>query len=85
MSTNIARGPRGAYAPGRGDMTGRKFVSNSDEKAKRDLAMKVTRNALQSEPTVLVDVPGGRSFLIPREAFNEIVAQVEEQVARSER
>jgi hypothetical protein len=78
-NTNIANAhsSRGSYSPGRGDITGRRFVSQADEKLKREEALRNTRNALQSEPCVLVSVPGGRAFLIPKEAHREIVARTE--------
>jgi hypothetical protein len=72
-----AHAARGSYSPGRGDSTGKRFVAQADEKIKREEALRNTRNALQSEPCVLVSVPGGRAFLIPKEAHREIVAQTE--------
>lgn len=80
--TNIARGPRGAYNPGRGDLCGAKFIANTDQKADREAATRNTRNALASEAVVLVSVPGGRTFAVPAEVHAEIIAQVEEQLAR---
>jgi hypothetical protein len=53
MTNTPARGPRGDYQPGRGDLTGRKHVTASEEKARRDEAMKRTRNALLDQPPKL--------------------------------
>lgn len=76
--SSIARGPRGSYVPGRGDITGRALVANSERQADHEAAKKRTMNALISgEPSVLVEVPGGSSYLIPREAFNEVFARGE--------
>jgi hypothetical protein len=77
-----AHSSRGSYSPGRGDITGKRFVAQSDEKVKREEALRNTRNALQSEPCVLVEIRGGRNYLVPKEAFNAIVARAEEQAAR---
>lgn len=79
MPVTPARGPRGSYVPGRGDITGRQFLANSDEKLKREEALKRTRNALTDQPSVLVDVPGEGAYLIPRSVFNEVVRRAEEQ------
>ena len=82
--TDTARGQRpGDYRPGRGDLVGQRYLANTTEREKRDLALKITRNALQDEPAVLVDVPGGRSFLIPREAYNAVVAKIEQHQAEA--
>ena len=83
--STIARGPRGSYVPGRGDITGQQYVASADEKILREAAMRNSRNALQDgSRLVLVDVPGGRSFLVPAEAHRQIVADVEERQARGE-
>lgn len=78
MNNTIARGPRGSYTPGRGDITGRAYLANTDEKQRRDEALKRTRNALLDGQCVLV---GG--YLVPRAAFDAVVALAEEQEARS--
>jgi predicted polyphosphate/ATP-dependent NAD kinase len=68
--------------PARGDITGRQMAAHADERVKRDTARQNTINALASEPVTVVSVPGGRNFLIPREAFSQIVAMTEEAQAR---
>lgn len=83
MTYTAARGPRGAYSPGRGDLTGRAYLANADEKERRELALKNTRNSLTDEPSVLVNA-GGRDFLIPRVVLDAISARAEEQAARTE-
>jgi hypothetical protein len=76
MTNTPARGPRGDYQPGRGDLTGRKHVTASEEKARRDEAMKRTRNALLDQPAEVIDTDEG-AYLVPRAAYRAIVALAE--------
>lgn len=77
---------RGSNIPDHGNMTGRRMEALRNQKADNETAKKATMNALISgEASVLVQVPSGRSFLIPREAHDAIVAKVEEINARGGR
>jgi hypothetical protein len=69
-ATHVARGLRGDWNPNDrpGDLTGRKYLQQADQKILRDDAIRETRNALiGNEPLEVVSTPGGRSFAIPSE------------------
>jgi hypothetical protein len=69
-----ARGTYGDFSPGRGDITGRKFLNNAGRKQDRDQAKRATANALAGdEPCELVSV-GPRAYLVPKVAADAIRA-----------
>lgn len=75
-TTHVSRGTRGDYDPSTrpGDLTGRRLMAQAGVKEDRDWAIKTTRDALAGadEPIEIIQVPGGRSFAIPRECANYI-------------
>jgi hypothetical protein len=71
---------RGDRVASRGDVTGRAYLAQADRKVEHEQAKRNTINAL-SERTVLVQIPGGRSFLLPKEAFDQVVTEAEEREA----
>jgi hypothetical protein len=76
----IARGLRGSYEPGRGDLTGKRILTQADAKEDRDRALANTRNALMSDPVTAVVIPGGRTYLLPTELLNFIRAEAQAEV-----
>jgi hypothetical protein len=73
---------RGDLVPGRGDITGQRFVSNTEEKQRRAEALTRTRNTLVDGPTVVVDGADGRAYIVPRTVVDAFVARFEDQAAR---
>ncbi len=75
MSTQTARGPRGDYNPGHGDITGNRWVTSTDRKAEQEQARRATLNALAGDEPCLVVKCGPRSYLVPRVAVDTIRAE----------
>lgn len=73
-----ARGGNSRQIVSRGDVTGRQVQAAQERKADNELARRNTINALGEGRNVVVDVPGGRSYLCPRELFDEIFRRGEE-------
>lgn len=75
---NDARGGHASQVIARGDITGRAVQAAQDRKQDHELARRNTVNALSEGRNAVVAVPGGRSYLVPREAFDEIFRRGEE-------
>jgi hypothetical protein len=66
---------RGGHIPGRGDLTGARIQALAGARQDRDTALANTRNALVSDPVTTVSLPGGRSYLIPVEVVDHLLAE----------
>jgi hypothetical protein len=66
---------RGGHVPGPHDLTGRKIAALSGAREDRDIALANTRNALASDPVTTVSLPGGRTYLVPVEVVNHLIAE----------
>lgn len=62
---------RGHSTVARGDFTGRMAQAQQERKQDNEQARRNTINGL-SERTVLVQVPGGRAYLVPTEVFEHV-------------
>ena len=71
--TTHSRGLRGDYSPGRGDITGNKYLADLDEADERQEAITHTTNALREDPLVVVRGRGGQSWAVPRGAYDAIL------------
>jgi hypothetical protein len=63
---------RGPAPVGRGDLTGARILALQSRKTDYDTALANTRTALMSDPTEVIQVTGGRAYLIPMELANFI-------------
>jgi hypothetical protein len=67
MNYAPARGLRGDYQPQHGDLTGRTYLRQQEEKDIREKAIKETVNAMRDgTPLVMVNIPGSVTYVIPR-------------------
>ena len=66
---------RGGHVPGPHDLTGRKIQALAGLKEDHDTAKATTRAALDSDPVTTVSLPGGRSYLVPVEVVNHLIAE----------
>ena len=66
---------RGGHIPGPHDLTGRRLQQAQGLKQDHDAALANMRNALSSDPVTTVSLPGGRSYLVPTEVVNHLLAE----------
>ena len=76
-TTHVSRGLRGDYSPGRGDMTGARYMANLADKDNREAAVTHTINSLREDPIVIVPERGGASWACPKHLVELIRSHIE--------
>lgn len=66
---------RGTTTPGRGDLTGRRITELSTVKDDHAKAKANTKNALDNDPVTTISLPGGRTYLVPVEVVDFLLAE----------
>ncbi len=77
MTYAPARGTYGDFNPRHGDLTGNRHMANLAAKEDRDAAINNIKNDLVDMPLTIVRGPGKKTWAVPTEAVEAILAAAE--------